>query len=126
MMKVTVGIILMTKCLRGLRCSYKVDTSCVFVLLSEIDRKLRAVNSLLLSPEPQDRRSRCRRGLPSPDDDDVIIMNPNDDDVIIMNPNSGHQDSPYSSSVREIPLKIRCRTDVHKIPVLSVRTPRRH
>ncbi|XP_070779977.1 NFATC2-interacting protein [Enoplosus armatus] len=86
--------------------------------ISEIDRKLRAVNSLL-SPEPQDRRSRCRRGLLSPDDDDVAIMNPNDDDVIIMNPDSGLQDSLYSSSVREIPLKIRCRTEVHKIPVVS-------
>ncbi|KAI3359820.1 hypothetical protein L3Q82_013826, partial [Scortum barcoo] len=86
--------------------------------ISEIDRKLQAVNSLL-SPEPQNRSDRCRRGLPSADDDDIIIMNANDDDVIIMNPDSGHQESPYSSSVREIPLKIRCRTDVHKIPVLS-------
>ncbi|XP_044037481.1 NFATC2-interacting protein [Siniperca chuatsi] len=85
--------------------------------ISEIDRKLRAVNSLL-SPEPQGRRFRHRLGLPSLDDD-VIVMSPNDGDVIVMSPNSGLQDSPYSSSVREIPLKIRCRTDVHKIPVLS-------
>lgn len=78
--------------------------------ISEIDRKLQAVNSLL-SPEPQNTRTRRRRGLPSTDDDD--------DDVIIMTPTSGGHDSPYSSAVREIPLKIRCRTDVHKIPVLS-------
>ncbi|XP_078126250.1 NFATC2-interacting protein isoform X2 [Sander vitreus] len=86
--------------------------------ISEIDRKLRAVN-YLLSPEPQDRSSRSCN-------DDVIIMSPNDDsvmnpndDVIIVNPDSGLQGSPYSSLVREIPLKIRCRTDVHKIQVQS-------
>ncbi|XP_034396147.1 NFATC2-interacting protein isoform X2 [Cyclopterus lumpus] len=67
--------------------------------ISEIDRKLRAVNSFL-SPETRDRKS-------------------DEDDVIVVNPASGLQGSPYSSSVREIPLKIRCRTDVHKIPVLS-------
>ncbi|KAL7378420.1 hypothetical protein ABVT39_013431 [Epinephelus coioides] len=86
--------------------------------ISEIDKKLRAVNSLL-SPEPQHRRSRGRSSPGEQDNDDLIIMNPNDDDVIIMNPNSGLQDSLYSSSVREIPLKIRCRMDIHKIPVLS-------
>nr|XP_020501385.1 LOW QUALITY PROTEIN: NFATC2-interacting protein [Labrus bergylta] len=86
--------------------------------ISEIDRKLQAVNSLL-SPEPQDRRS--RRGPLSPGDEDVIIMNLNDDDddVVILNTNSEVQGSPYSSSVREIPLKVRCRTEIHKIPVLS-------
>ncbi|XP_070704479.1 NFATC2-interacting protein [Pempheris klunzingeri] len=86
--------------------------------ISEIDRKLQAVNSLL-SPEPQGRRSRRRRGPQSADDDDIIIMSPNDDDAVVMDPLSGLQDSPYSSAVREIPLKIRCRTDIHKIPVLS-------
>ncbi|XP_053194964.1 NFATC2-interacting protein [Scomber japonicus] len=102
--------------------------------ISEIDRKLRAVNSLL-SPEPRGRRARRRRGPPSAsfgepqDDDDIIIVTPednnnvhrhdDDDDIIIINPLSGSQDSPYSSLVREIPLKIRCRTVVHKIPVLS-------
>lgn len=104
---------------------------CVYVcVLSEIDRRLRAVTSLM-SPEPQNCRTRRRRGRRSTDDDDVIIMNSNDDDVIIMSyneddvigstPVSGGEDSPYRSSVREIPLKVRCRTDVHKIPVLSVR-----
>ncbi|XP_054463880.1 NFATC2-interacting protein [Anoplopoma fimbria] len=73
--------------------------------ISEIDRRLRDVNSLM-SPEPQDRK--C-----------VMEQEDDDDDVIVMNPFSGRQSSPYSSSVREIPLKIRCRTDVHKIPVLS-------
>ncbi|XP_030264012.1 NFATC2-interacting protein isoform X1 [Sparus aurata] len=96
--------------------------------ISEIDRRLRAVTSLM-SPEPQSCRTRRRRGRRSTDDDDVIIMNSNDDDVIIMSyneddvigstPVSGGEDSPYRSSVREIPLKVRCRTDVHKIPVLS-------
>ncbi|XP_076607911.1 NFATC2-interacting protein [Chaetodon auriga] len=76
--------------------------------ISEIDRKLRAVNSLL-SPEPQNRRTRRRQNLPSADEDDVIELNP-DSEV---------QDFSYSSLIREIPLKIRCRTDVHKIPVLS-------
>ncbi|KAM7371365.1 hypothetical protein PAMP_008617 [Pampus punctatissimus] len=86
--------------------------------ISEINRRLRAVNSLL-SPEPEGRRVRLHRGLPS--DDDVIVMTPNndDDDIIVMNPHSGLQDSAYGSSVRKIPLKIRCRTDIHKIPVLS-------
>ncbi|KAM8723957.1 NFATC2-interacting protein isoform 1-T1 [Acanthopagrus schlegelii] len=86
--------------------------------ISEIDRRLRAVSSLM-SPEPQNSRTRRRRGRQSTDDDDVIIMNSNEDDVISSNPVSGSEDSPYRSSVREIPLKIRCRTDVHKIPVLS-------
>uniref|UniRef100_A0A8D0AJG9 NFATC2-interacting protein n=2 Tax=Sander lucioperca TaxID=283035 RepID=A0A8D0AJG9_SANLU len=83
--------------------------------ISEIDRKLRAVN-YLLSPEPQDRSCRSSRNSRSCNDD-VIIMSPDDDGV--MNPDSGLQDSPYSSLVREIPLKIRCRTDVHKIQVQS-------
>ncbi|XP_074513163.1 NFATC2-interacting protein [Sebastes fasciatus] len=74
--------------------------------ISEIDRKLRAVNSLM-SPEPLGRKS-----VEVHDDDD-------DDDVLIVNQNPSLQDSPHSSLVREIPLKIRCRTDVHKIPVLS-------
>nr|XP_046271642.1 NFATC2-interacting protein [Scatophagus argus] len=82
--------------------------------ITELDRKLQAVNSLL-SPEPQDTRTRRRRAP----DDDVIVMNSNDDDVIVLTPKSGAQDSSYSSSVREIPLKIRCRTNIHKIPVLS-------
>lgn len=91
------------------------------VCVSEIDRKLRAVNSLL-SPEPPDRRTRRRVSHPPPDDDDIIITGSNDDDVIIMmSPSGDVEGSPYSSSVREFPLKVRCRTDVHKISVLSVR-----
>nr|XP_040047507.1 NFATC2-interacting protein [Gasterosteus aculeatus aculeatus] len=69
--------------------------------ISEIDRKLQAVNSFL-SPEPRDRK--C---LSEPEED------------VIVNPVSERQGSLYSSSVREIPLKIRCRTDVHKVLVLS-------
>ncbi|KAF3699696.1 NFATC2-interacting protein Nuclear factor of activated T-cells, cytoplasmic 2-interacting protein [Channa argus] len=83
--------------------------------LNEIDKKLRAVNSLL-SPECQNRtRSRCPRGLSSP----KLKGGQDDEDVIFINSDSGSQSSQYSSSVREIPLKIRCRPDVHKIPVLS-------
>ncbi|XP_019121460.1 NFATC2-interacting protein isoform X1 [Larimichthys crocea] len=85
--------------------------------ISEVDRKLRAVTSLL-SPEPHDRRTPRHAHL-SAADDDVIIVASNDDDVIAVTPHPGVQGSPYSSSVREIPLKVRCRTDVHKIPVLS-------
>ncbi|XP_068435359.1 NFATC2-interacting protein [Clinocottus analis] len=76
--------------------------------ISELNRKLRAVSSLLLSPESQDRKS-----VSDEEDDDE------DDDVIVISPACGPHSSPYSSAVREIPLKVRCRTDVHKIPVLS-------
>ncbi|XP_034567748.1 NFATC2-interacting protein [Notolabrus celidotus] len=88
--------------------------------MSEIDRKLKEVNSLL-SPEPQNTRSRRRPGTrpPPEDDDDVIVVNPNGEDVVILSPNSEVQSSPYASQAREIPLKVRCRTDIHKIPVLS-------
>lgn len=89
-----------------------------------MDRKLWAVTSLL-SPEPHDRRTPRHAHL-SAADDDVIIVASNDDDVIAVTPHPGVQGSPYSSSVREIPLKVRCRTDVHKIPVLSVRRLKRH
>ncbi|XP_026217715.1 NFATC2-interacting protein [Anabas testudineus] len=85
--------------------------------LSEIDRELRAVNSLL-SPEPQNRtrsRSRHAQDHSSP----MLEEEQDDEDVIIVSPDSGSQSLLYSPSVREIPLKIRCRTDIHKIPVLS-------
>lgn len=77
--------------------------------VSELDRKLQAVKSLL-SPERSDtrsRRSRRSRRVPSEDKDDVILIS------------ASEPLSPPSSAVREIPLKVRCRTDVHKIPVLS-------
>ncbi|XP_069580874.1 NFATC2-interacting protein [Brachyistius frenatus] len=95
--------------------------------LSEIDRRLQEMNSLL-SPDIRDSRSRRLRSRrsSSPDDDDyddIIVMSPNDD-IIVVSPTLGSQSSPYSSSAREIPLKIRCRTDVHKIPVLPA-TPLR-
>ncbi|KAK2832927.1 hypothetical protein Q5P01_016816 [Channa striata] len=83
--------------------------------LNEIDRKLRAVSSLL-SPEcPKRTRSRCRRGHSSAS----LEEEQHDEDVIIITPDSKSESLQYSSSDREIPLKIRCRTDVHKIPVLS-------
>nr|XP_020468886.1 NFATC2-interacting protein [Monopterus albus] len=83
--------------------------------LNEIDREFRAMSSII-SPESRDRtRSRQRQGPPSP----TFEEEQNDKDVIIVDPNSASQRLPYSTSVREIPLKIRCRTDVHKIPVLS-------
>ncbi|XP_074551983.1 NFATC2-interacting protein [Halichoeres trimaculatus] len=87
--------------------------------IEEIDKNLMAVNSLR-SPTFRTTRSRQRRGPPPPDDDDdVILINSNDDDVVVLSNNPEVQGSPYGSSVREIPLKIRCRTDIHKIPVLS-------
>ncbi|KAK1876911.1 NFATC2-interacting protein [Dissostichus eleginoides] len=69
--------------------------------INKINKKLRAANTLD-SPEP--------RGLHFIEEDD---------DIICINPNSGPQNSQYSESLREIPLKIRCMTHVHKIPVLS-------
>ncbi|XP_012708359.3 NFATC2-interacting protein [Fundulus heteroclitus] len=76
--------------------------------IREINRKLRAVSS----PEPRARGSRRYQTRPSdPDDDD------DDDDVIILSPDS--QGAVFrSDSLHEIPLKIRFRTDVHKVLVL--------
>ncbi|XP_029944741.1 NFATC2-interacting protein isoform X2 [Salarias fasciatus] len=82
--------------------------------LSEIDRKLQAVNALR-SPEATGRTTRGATGRTSrsrrtaaSEEDDVVVVSP---------PSEGL--SPGGSAVREIPLKIRCRTDVHKIPVLT-------
>ncbi|XP_075871474.1 NFATC2-interacting protein [Nelusetta ayraudi] len=94
------------------------QSQCVRRKISEVDRKLRAVSSLL-SPELQPRRTRrhCGGG-----DDDVIASSrhdeeDDDDDVTIVTPpGAAEASSPYS---REFPLKVRCRTDVHKISVLS-------
>lgn len=102
-----------------------------FTPLSEINRRLQVVNSLL-SPEHQTRRpSRRGPGRRNTTTDDGIIIVDNDriavnldesdDDVIAITPDG----SPHAPSVREIPLKVRCRTDVHKIHVLPVRN-RRH
>ncbi|KAM4717725.1 NFATC2-interacting protein [Anableps anableps] len=69
--------------------------------ISEINRTLRAVSSVL-SPEPEDSgsgRRRARRSRPAAPDDDT-------------SPTDG------ADPLREIPLKIRCRTDVHKVLVL--------
>ncbi|KAM9780144.1 NFATC2-interacting protein [Neosynchiropus ocellatus] len=81
--------------------------------LIEINRKLEAITS---SPPPEIRtRTQRRRQLQSPtaeEDDDIIVV--------------GSMPSLNTdvSSPREIPLKIRCRTDVHKVPVLPT-TPLR-
>ncbi|XP_047199845.1 NFATC2-interacting protein isoform X1 [Hippoglossus stenolepis] len=80
--------------------------------ISEIDRRLKVVNSPM-SPEPQ-KRSRRLRGSRTP-----AFEEEQDDVVILTNPDSGSCSSLYSSSLHEISLKIRCRTDIHKIPVLS-------
>ncbi|XP_029015063.1 NFATC2-interacting protein isoform X1 [Betta splendens] len=81
--------------------------------LRELDRNLRAVNSLL-SPVCQNRTSsRHTQSCTSL----MLEEEQDDEDVVIVTP--GSDTFPYSSLVREIPLKIRCRTDIHKIPVLS-------
>ncbi|XP_075998845.1 NFATC2-interacting protein [Genypterus blacodes] len=94
-------------------------------MIQKINKQLGAARSMLTpSPESKAKGARnCRRLRSSPlklDDDD------DDDDLIIVTPASGPVDVDVSSSggespltVREIPLKIRCRTVVHKIPVLS-------
>lgn len=91
------------------------QSRCVRRKISEVDRKLRAVSSLL-SPELQTRRTRrhCGGG-----DDDVIASSRHDEDddvTIVTPPGAAEASSPYS---REFPLKVRCRADVHKISVLS-------
>ncbi|XP_072224887.1 NFATC2-interacting protein [Leuresthes tenuis] len=81
--------------------------------INEINRRLQAVSSIL-SPDQRRTSTRRRASRASPplepeeeDDDDVIVT-------------SDSQSSLCSSDpVREIPLKVRCRTDIHKIPVLS-------
>ncbi|XP_041831989.1 NFATC2-interacting protein [Melanotaenia boesemani] len=79
--------------------------------IKEVNRRLRAVSSIL-SPENPNRRSRYNQTPPS-----THVEDQEDDDVVIVIPDS--QSSLICSNlVREIPLKIRCRTDIHKIPVL--------
>lgn len=82
----------------------------------EINRKLDAIGSLVcLSPEPQEYRN-----SPSPvnDYDD-------DDDIIVISSGSKQkrrrpQNTESRDSAREISLKFRCRTELYKIPILSV------
>lgn len=91
-----------------------------------------ARSTLTPSPKSKGERRRKPRCLCSPpleldadDDDDLIIVTPTsgqvDVDVLV---SSSGDESPLT--VREIPLKIRCRADVHKIPVLSVRRETSH
>lgn len=93
---------------------------CVRLCFSELDRKLQAVSSLL-SPESPRRRRRRRRAAAAGSDDVITSSrdDDDDDDVTIVTPPEGvDASSPYS---REFPLKVRCRTDIHKICVQSVR-----
>ncbi|XP_061567651.1 NFATC2-interacting protein [Cololabis saira] len=91
--------------------------------ISEVNKKLRAVSSVL-SPEPEPRRTRrpgrrasqtsqvsqmSRRSSSSLDIVDIVDV----EDVEDVEDVSSFQDPS-----RQIPLKIRCRTDVHKIPVV--------
>lgn len=85
----------------------------------EINRKLDAIGSLVcLSPEPQEPVVEYRNS-PSPvnDYDD-------DDDIIIISSDSKKKRRPLNTedrdSAREISLKFRCRTELYKIPILSV------
>ncbi|KAM6904757.1 NFATC2-interacting protein [Xenentodon cancila] len=83
--------------------------------IDEVNKRLRAVSSVL-SPEPE--YSRSRRHWTPLSSTPVVQLEDDDDDDIIVTP--GSPTSPYcSNTVREIPLKIWCRTEIHKIPVLS-------
>lgn len=88
--------------------------------LKEIERRLKAVNSL----QSRGEQSRRRRGRRSPRlqsaDSDVIITSPaEDDDLIIVSPDVSFSASspPGLRAEREIPLKVRCRADLHRILV---------
>nr|XP_057905806.1 NFATC2-interacting protein isoform X2 [Doryrhamphus excisus] len=71
--------------------------------INEVDRKLRAINAAL-SPEGRDvGLRRRRRGIPEEDQDDVVIV----------------EAEPRDGRAQEWRLKVRCRTDVYKLPVLS-------
>ncbi|XP_071389933.1 NFATC2-interacting protein [Centroberyx affinis] len=103
--------------------------------IHEINRQLGAVSSLLSpSPEMGGRRSRrsrrtCSAPLEEEEEVEQQYSNDNDnddddDDIIIVTPGAGPRGSPSARegsplTAREIPLKVRCRTDLHKIPVLS-------
>lgn len=76
--------------------------------LNEINRKLEAVTA---SPPAETRtRTRRKRKTQSP------RVEEEDDDIIVVE--SRPPDPTEGASLRKIPLKIRCRTDVHKVPVL--------
>uniref|UniRef100_A0A671Q6U3 NFATC2-interacting protein n=1 Tax=Sinocyclocheilus anshuiensis TaxID=1608454 RepID=A0A671Q6U3_9TELE len=87
--------------------------------IQEINRKLDAIGSLVcLSPEPQEPVVECRNS-PSP----VKDYDDDDDDIIIISSDSKKKRRPLNTedrdSAREISLKFRCRTELHKIPILS-------
>ncbi|XP_050962065.1 NFATC2-interacting protein [Labeo rohita] len=87
--------------------------------IREINKKLNEIGSLVcFSPEPQEPVVEYRNS-PSPvnDDDD------DDDDIIIISSDSKKKTRSRNAegrdSGREISLKFRCRTELHKIPILS-------
>ncbi|XP_071784014.2 protein spinster homolog 1-like isoform X2 [Centroberyx gerrardi] len=99
--------------------------------IHEINRQLGAVSSLL-SPSPETggrrfRRGRRTRSAPLEEQEEEEQYgndSDDDDDIIIVTPGAGPRGSPSARegsplTAREIPLKVRCRTDLHKIPVLS-------
>lgn len=71
---------------------------------------------MCFSPEPQEPVVEYRNS-PSPVNDD-------DDDIIIISSDSKKKRRPQNTedrdSAREISLKFRCRTELYKIPILSV------
>ncbi|XP_016089829.1 NFATC2-interacting protein [Sinocyclocheilus grahami] len=86
--------------------------------IQEINRKLDAIGSLVcLSPEPQEPVVEYRNS-PSPVKDYA-----DDDDIIIISSDSKKKRRPLNTEdrdcAREISLKFRCRTELHKIPILS-------
>lgn len=93
---------------------------CLSVCLREVDKMLQSVNSFL-SPPVEDRRTSCCSSSPPPGDDDIIIVSRRDDDAMLKGPGAGPGASLISSAMREFPLKVRCRADLLKIAVQSVR-----
>ncbi|XP_056144299.1 NFATC2-interacting protein isoform X2 [Lampris incognitus] len=85
--------------------------------IREINKKLGAVCALLSQSAESGgvRHSRRNQSLP--------VLDEHDDDIII-SPNTSPKGPPTESERnsmpdREIPLKFRCRTDLHKIPLFS-------
>lgn len=88
--------------------------------IREIDDKLQAVKSLL-SPEGSSRPSRGSSSSSSRRPQRRAASRQSaeeDDDVIVVT--ADPQSSPLTSPVREIPLKVRCKTNIHRITVQSM------
>lgn len=78
---------------------------------------------MCLSPEPREPVVEYRNS-PSPVNDDDADDDDDDDDIIIISSNSKKKLRPRNTEdrefAREISLKFRCRTELYKIPILSV------